>query len=126
MDRSREFREITKIVIFRNGTQDENVLKRCLFIFNALIFESRVEGGTPNLAAAPDGPDTCPCASANAASIAFFSSEAGIRNSTRGPRSGSLQSTESQLSSTANVVDSQSTIDRSITFCSSRMLPGHE
>ena len=35
-------------------------LKRCLFILNALIFESRVEGGIPSLAAAPVGPDTCP------------------------------------------------------------------
>src|ERR1700723_4595223 len=53
-------------------------LKRCLFILNALIFESRVEGGIPSLAAAPVGPDTCPWASASAASIAFFSSEGGI------------------------------------------------
>jgi hypothetical protein len=48
-------------------------LKRCLLILRDLIFDSRVEGGMPSLAAAPDGPDTRPLLSVNAASIISFS-----------------------------------------------------
>ena len=48
-------------------------MKRCLLIFSDRIFDSRVEGGTPSLAAAPDGQDTQPLASAKAASIMSFS-----------------------------------------------------
>src|SRR5271170_3850463 len=49
------------------------VLNRCLLIFRALIFESRVDCGIPSLAAAPRGPDTLPLHSASAASIISFS-----------------------------------------------------
>src|SRR5271156_420816 len=48
-------------------------LNRCLLIFRALIFESRVDCGIPSLAAAPRGPDTLPLHSASAASIISFS-----------------------------------------------------
>ena len=48
-------------------------LKRFLLIFNALIFDSRVVPGMPNLAAAPDGPCTLPPHSRRAASIMAFS-----------------------------------------------------
>src|SRR2546429_4180389 len=48
-------------------------LKRFLLIFSALIFDSRVDPGTPSLAAAPDGPDTRPPHSRKAASIRAFS-----------------------------------------------------
>jgi hypothetical protein len=40
-----------------------------LLIFKALILWSRVDGGTPSLAAAPVGPETWPLFSARAASI---------------------------------------------------------
>src|SRR6202008_2462703 len=40
-----------------------------LLILRALILWSRVDGGTPSLAAAPDGPPTRPLVSASAASI---------------------------------------------------------
>ena len=44
-------------------------LNCCLLIFKALILSSRVDGGIPSLAAAPDGPETRPLVSASAASI---------------------------------------------------------
>src|SRR5712664_3564308 len=49
------------------------VLKRFLLIFSDLIFDSKVDLGKPSLAAAPDGPDTCPPLSRRAASIICFS-----------------------------------------------------
>ena len=49
------------------------VLKRFLLIFSDLIFDSKVDPGKPSLAAAPDGPDTCPPLSRRAASIISFS-----------------------------------------------------
>jgi hypothetical protein len=49
------------------------LLKRCLLIFSNLIFDSSVDPAIPNLAAAPDGPDTFPPLSANAASIIALS-----------------------------------------------------
>src|SRR5580704_6030026 len=103
-------------------------LKRCLLIFSALIFDSRVVAGTPSLAAAPDGPDTRPWHSRKASSIKAFSSS--VR---RFKRPGWISGTpgaldklgrESQLPSTENVSDSLTITDRSITFCNSRMLPG--
>src|SRR5215831_6756608 len=54
-------------------TNPQRVLKRCVLIFSDLIFESRVDRGMPSLAAAPEGPDTRPLVSANAASILSFS-----------------------------------------------------
>lgn len=47
--------------------------KFCFLIFNCLIFDSRVEGGIPSLAAAPFTPATFPLVSARAASIISFS-----------------------------------------------------
>src|SRR5437879_11168555 len=56
------------------------VLKRFLFIFSDLIFDSNVDPGIPNLAAAPVGPDTCPPLSRRAASIISFSWSASFRS----------------------------------------------
>src|SRR5438552_6429354 len=103
-------------------------LKRCLLIFSALIFDSRVLPGTPSLAAAPDGPDTRPPHSRKAASIRAFSSSA-RRFKRPGWISGTLGALdklcrESQLPSTENVSVSLTMTDRSITFCNSRILPG--
>jgi len=49
------------------------LLKSFLLILSALIFDSRVDPGTPSLAAAPDGPDTRPPHSRKAASMMAFS-----------------------------------------------------
>src|SRR5437879_11297114 len=57
-------------------TDQENAvgsLKRDLLIFNRLIFESSVCGGSPSLTAAPAGPETWPWLCASAASIISFS-----------------------------------------------------
>jgi hypothetical protein len=47
--------------------------KPFLSIFSDSIFDSSIDAGTPNLAAAPDGPDTRPAHSVNAASMIVFS-----------------------------------------------------
>src|SRR5271167_1476758 len=52
---------------------DRRTLNRYLSIPNRLIFASRVGLGSPNLVAAPSGPETRPRASARAASIISFS-----------------------------------------------------
>ncbi len=57
------------------------VLKSFLLIFSDLIFDSKVDPGRPSLAAAPDGPDTCPPLSRRAASIISFSWAASFRDS---------------------------------------------
>src|SRR5712692_9278200 len=101
------------------------VLKRFLQIFSDLIFDSKVDPGKPSLAAAPDGPDTCPPLSRRAASIIPFSWAASFRDSSswlfgspaRGWR-------KSQLSSTEKFSVSHTITDRSMTFCNSRILPG--
>src|SRR5216684_8748649 len=49
------------------------VLKGFFSILSDLIFDSKVDPGRPSLAAAPDGPDTCPPLSRGAASIISFS-----------------------------------------------------
>src|SRR6266853_6043985 len=48
-------------------------LKRDLWIFSRLIFESRVFAGSPSITAAPAGPETRPWLCASAASIISFS-----------------------------------------------------
>jgi len=105
--------------------QSAEDLKRYLSIPRRLIFESSVRVGTPSLAAAPAGPDTRPRLSASAASIMFLScwSNSPLRAVVR--RGTSDGSRLSHVSSTAKVSASLRMTARSITFCSSRMLPGH-
>src|ERR1700735_5145490 len=102
-------------------------LKRFLSIFSDFIFDSSVDPGTPNLAAALDGPDPRPSHSINAASMIAFSSEEGSfferLSSMLGPVA--VDRRKSQLSSTEKFSVSQTITGRSITFCNSRMLPGH-
>ena len=59
----------------------ELALKRFLSIFSERIFDSSVDRGMPNLAAAPVGPKTCPRLSFKAASIIFFSCATSFRGS---------------------------------------------
>ena len=56
-------------------------LKRFLSILSDRILESRVEPGMPSLIAAPEGPDTLPLLSRNAASIISISRVASFRDS---------------------------------------------
>ena len=99
------------------------LLKRNLLILSERILDSRVEAGMPSWAAAPDGPDTRPPVAANAASMTSFSWAGDFLVVDIRRRRG-VASTESQLGSTENRSVSQTMTDRSITFCSSRMLPG--
>ena len=104
--------------------QSAEDLKRYLSIPRRLIFESSVRVGTPSFAAAPAGPDTRPRLSESAASIMLLScwSNSPLRAAVgRGTSEGSRLS---QVSSTAKVSESLRMTARSITFCSSRMLPG--
>jgi hypothetical protein len=50
-----------------NRASPGKALKAFLFIFKALILDSRVVGLSPSLTAAPEGPETRPLVSANAA-----------------------------------------------------------
>src|ERR1051326_4328449 len=102
------------------------VLKRCLLMLNDRILVSSVDTGRPSLAAAPRSPETRPLVSVNAASIVAFSFAWAASLSVRGGRGdgGDEVSQASQLSSTENSSVSQTMIERSITFCSSRMFPG--
>src|SRR6202035_1530791 len=105
-------------------------LKRFLSILSDLIFESRVEPGMPSLIAAPEGPDTLPPLSTGAHSIISFSRVASFRDSSNwlfGSSFGYLATgcRDSQLSSTVKYSVSHTIADRSMTFCSSRILPGH-
>src|SRR5258707_15598212 len=102
------------------------VLKRFLLIWSDLIFVSRVDPGIPSLAAAPDGPDTRPPLSRRAASIICFSWAASFWESSSwlvGPPAMGFR--ESQLSSTEKFSVSQTMTERSMTFCNSRIFPGH-
>src|SRR5258705_7660433 len=91
-----------------------------------LIFDSNVEAGMPSFAAAPELPDTRPFASARAASIISRSwSRILLLREVLGPlEAGGCPA--NQLLSTAKTPDSLRITDRSITFWSSRMLPGPE
>src|SRR5215467_412223 len=100
-------------------------LNRCLLIPKRLIFESSVRDGSPNLAAAPAGPEMRPLDPASAASIISLSC---LSNAP--PRSGVERGVSdgfplSHVSSTAKVSESLRMTARSMTFCSSRTLPGH-
>src|SRR5258707_6604438 len=100
-------------------------LKAFVLIFSDLIFDSNVDPGKPSLAAAPDGPDTCPPLSRRAASIISFSWAASFPGSSSwlfGPVARGCR--ESQLSSTEKFSVSHTITDRSMMFCNSRMLPG--
>ena len=72
-------------------------LKRYLSMFIDRIFDSRVDGGMPSLAAAPEGPETRPLVSAKAAPTLSRSS---IENLLKGACAGASNwkdSPESQL-----------------------------
>ena len=101
-------------------------LNCALSIFNALMRWSSVDGGTRSFAAAPDDPPTRPRQSASAASMISRSLRAapcgGANASTLGR--GRTDCFGNHDSSTANTSLELRITDRSITFCSSRMLPG--
>src|ERR1700733_2979420 len=99
-------------------------LKRNLLIFRERILDSRVAARTPSCDAAPNGPETRPSVAANTASMASFSSAAGLRTLGAPVCLRGEDSNESQLGSTEKTSSSQKMTDRSITFCSSRTLPG--
>src|SRR6266403_261226 len=104
------------------------VLKRFLSILSERIFDSNVDRGMPNLAAAPAAPNTLPPLSFRAASIMFFSCAISLRESSIGCF-GSVAGSGccgNQLSSIEKTSVSQSIIERSMTFCNSRMFPGQE
>src|SRR5882672_10278740 len=101
------------------------VLKRFLLIFSDRIFDSSVDRGMLNLAAAPVGPNTRPWLAFRVSSFMLFSCASSLRgrsmwylDSVAGSGKGN------QLSSIENISVSQSITERSMTFCSSRMLPG--
>src|SRR5260370_10379888 len=100
------------------------VLKRFLLIFSDLIFDSKVDPGKPSLAAASDGPDTCPPLSRRAASMISFSWAASFRD-TSGWLFGSLarDCRENHLSSTEKFSASHTIHDRSIVFWTFACLP---
>src|SRR6266404_3079294 len=111
------------------GDSDRGVtrnLNRFLLILRALMRWSSVDGGMPSFAAAPDGPDTRPRLSASAASTISRSLRGSPRTGagTGSPKAARGDSLNSHNSSTANTSPELRITDRSITFCSSRMLPG--
>src|SRR5229473_4178068 len=103
----------------------DKVLKRFLSIFSALIFDSSVDRGMPNLAAAPVGPNIRPRLAFRASSMMFFSCASSLRGSSMW-RFDSVAGSGSgnQLSSIEKMSDSQRMTERSITFCNSRIFPG--
>src|SRR6266853_4794247 len=92
----------------------------------ALILDSNVDGGIRSLAAAPVGPDTIPLVSARAHSIVVLSWIVSCSASGRPVGFAAAGLLSNQRSSTVSTSVSETMIERSITFCSSRMLPGHE
>src|SRR5579863_9158428 len=104
-------------------------LNRFLLIFKALILWSRVDGGIPSLAAAPEGPEIRPRLSARAASIISFSfhgSPSRLNSADASTRGASREfSWDSHSSSTERTLPELRITDLSTTFCNSRMLPGH-
>src|SRR5258706_14535600 len=101
------------------------VLKQFLSIFSALIFDSSVDRGMPNLAAAPVGPNTRPRLAFRASSMMFFSCASSLRGSSMWLLdSVAADGKDNQLSSIEKMSDSQRITERSITFCNSRMFPG--
>src|SRR5262249_7961909 len=112
--------EVSLPTFLESAQVSGEVLKRFLSIFRDRIFDSSVDRGMPNLAAAPVGPDTRPPVSFSAASIMSFSCTRSLRGSStccfdsgvRGDGCGN------QLSSIEKISVSQSINERSITFCS--------
>src|SRR6202021_1047226 len=94
------------------------VRKRFLSIFSDLIFDSSVDRGMPNLAAAPVGPNIRPRLSFRAASIISFSCVRSFRGSSiwffGTARDGRLGN---QLSSIENISVSQRITERSMRSC---------
>src|SRR5467141_5193708 len=102
-----------------------SVLNRFLSIFSDLIFDSSVDRGTPNFAAAPVGPNTRPRLVSRASSIMFFSCVSSLRGSSMWRfDSATAGGSGNQLSSIEKMSDSQRITERSITFCNSRIFPG--
>src|SRR5262249_31682825 len=104
---------------------DQGCLYRSFRIFSVRILYSRVDAGRPSLAAAPDRPDTFPLASASAPSIISRSRATSASSSGRIGGCAAAISRDSQFSSTTSVSVSHTMTARSITFWSSRTLPGH-
>src|SRR5277367_1701885 len=102
----------------------ETDLKRFLLMFSDRIFDSRVDRGIPSLTAAPAGPDTRPPVSFSAVSMMSFSCIRNLRRSSTGCFDSFVRVGGNQPSSMEKVSVSQSIIERSMTFCSSRMFPG--
>src|SRR6202021_1806169 len=100
------------------------ILKRFLLILNDRIFDSMVDRGIPNLTAAPVGPDTRPPVSFSAVSIMSFSCSRNLRRCPTCCFDASVRGGGNQFSSIEKISVSQSIIERSMTFCSSRMFPG--
>src|SRR5271156_1911459 len=99
-----------------NSRRHQTFLKRYLLIFSERIFDSRVEAGTPSIAAAPESPETLPPVVARAFSIASFSWAADFLPDSKLPGRDAESSTEIQLGSTEKASVSQTMTDRSITF----------
>src|SRR5437867_4065065 len=103
-------------------------LNRCLLMPRLAIFDSSVCRGIPSLAAAPDGPEIRPSLPASAASIISFSRSRSKRLRLPPCTSSRVDAGDnsrfSHASSTVNVSVSHRMTARSMTFCSSRMLPG--
>src|ERR1700686_928037 len=95
-------------------------LKRFLLILSDRIFDSNVDRGMPNLAAAPLGPKIRPRLSFRAASIISFSCARSLPGSSiwffGSVRDGCFGN---QLSSIEKISVSQSMTELSMTFCSS-------
>ncbi len=98
-------------------------LKCSLSMWRLAIFESRVCRGIPSFAAAPDGPEIRPSLSISAASI-ISRSRAAIELTSGAVVRGRRSSRFIHPSSTEKTSPSARMTDLSITFCSSRMLPG--
>src|SRR2546422_11360133 len=99
------------------GERDQGFRNASLSMFRLRIFHSSVWRGMPSFAAAPRGPATLPCVSLSAASIMAFSPSASVL-----PVRPRLF--VSHDSSITKVWPSLNTTARSITFWSSRTLPG--
>ena len=95
-------------------------LKRFLSIFSDFIFDSSVDRGMPNLAAAPIGPNTRLQLALGAPSIMFFSCSSSLRSSSIGFSVVAITDgcgcRGSQLSSIENVSVSQRITERTTTF----------